>query len=115
MIHTLSALLIPQLRISPVYNLSSFIQSLFKHNEIIEIDYPVDPYLEIAEIHRKVAAINGPALLFNNVKGSKFRVATNLFGSEKRMELAFPTHPEKTLEDLVELIKNPENLKPLQM
>jgi 4-hydroxybenzoate decarboxylase subunit C len=98
-----------------VYNLSSFIQSLFKHNEIIEIDYPVDPYLEIAEIHRKVAAINGPALLFNNVKGSKFRVATNLFGSEKRMELAFPTHPEKTLEDLVELIKNPENLKPLQM
>ncbi|MCH1429806.1 MAG: UbiD family decarboxylase [Chlamydiales bacterium] len=98
-----------------MYNLSSFIQSLKKHGEIIEVDVPVDPHLEIAEIHRKVAAANGPALLFNRVKGSNFRVATNLFGSAKRMELAFPTHPEKTLESLVNLAKDPQAMKPLNL
>ena len=70
-------------------NLRSFIEALRRENDIIEIEAEVDPYLEIAEIHRRVIEQQGKALLFKNVKGSKFPVVTNLFGTIKRIELAF--------------------------
>ncbi|NOT47454.1 MAG: 4-hydroxybenzoate decarboxylase, partial [Acidobacteria bacterium] len=62
-------------------NLRTFIDSLRKENEIVEITAEVDPYLEIAEIHRRVIEDQGKALIFRNVKGSTFPVATNLFGT----------------------------------
>lgn len=65
----------------------------------MEIEEEVDPFLEIAEIHRRVAAANGPALFFKKVKGSSFPVVTNLFGSKKRLEIAFPARPEKVVEE----------------
>ncbi|MDF2549757.1 MAG: 4-hydroxybenzoate decarboxylase [Chlamydiales bacterium] len=86
-------------------NLRELIRALRQQNEIVEIDYPVDPHLELAEIHRRVAAANGPALLFKNVKGSSFPVATNLFGTLKRMEIAFGKEPEAMIQKLVHLIK----------
>ena len=52
--------------------------------ELVEIDAPVDSRLEAAEIHRRVIAAGGPALLFRNVVGSDFPLVTNLFGTEKR-------------------------------
>ncbi|HBR56282.1 MAG TPA: 4-hydroxybenzoate decarboxylase, partial [Blastocatellia bacterium] len=70
-------------------NLRSFIDRLRSENEIIEVSAEVDPYLEIAEIHRRIIAENGKALFFSNVKGSQFPAVTNLFGSAKRMDLAF--------------------------
>ncbi len=75
----------------------------------------VDPNLELAEIHRRVAAVDGPALFFHNVKNSKFPVVTNLFGSRKRVDLAFPNHPEKIVAELVEMMTMdfPPNLKTL--
>lgn len=69
--------------------------------QLVEIDEPVDPTLELAEIHRRVAAADGPALLFRNVKGSQFPVATNLFGSHQRVELSFGPRPEETLSRLI--------------
>jgi UbiD family decarboxylase len=74
-------------------NLRSFLDTLRKENELIEITAEVDPYLEIAEIHRRVIEQQGTALLFTRVKGSQFPVATNLFGSNKRIELAFGSRP----------------------
>ena len=74
-------------------NLRSFIDTLRRENEIGEITAEVDPYLEIAEIHRRVIEANGKALLFKNVKGSDFPVVTNLFGSNKRIDLAFGSKP----------------------
>ena len=47
------------------------------------------PALEAAEIHRRVIAAGGPALLFTNVKGAAFPLVTNLFGTARRAELAF--------------------------
>lgn len=78
-------------------NLQDFIKKLDEEKEIIRIETPVDPYLELAEIHRRVIAANGPALLFTNVKDKKFPVATNLFGSKKRVDLAFGKKPEEFL------------------
>lgn len=74
-------------------NLRTFIESLRRENEIIEIAADVDPYLEIAEIHRRVIDEQGKALLFTNVKGSDFPVVTNLFGTRRRIDLAFGPKP----------------------
>ncbi len=74
-------------------NLRTFIESLRKEREIVEISSCVDPYLEIAEIHRRVIDEEGKALLFTNVKGSDFPVVTNLFGTRRRIDLAFGSRP----------------------
>lgn len=74
-------------------NLRSFIDTLRRENKIVEVSAEVDPYLEIAEIHRRVIEANGKALFFKNVKNSSFPVVTNLFGSQRRVELAFGDRP----------------------
>ena len=91
----------------PHYNLRSFIKALKDENEFHVIDTVVDPHLEIAEIHRRVVAQKGKALLFSHVKGSNFPVVTNLFGSEKRLELAFPDRPEKLIQQAIDLLTGP--------
>ena len=68
-----------------IKDLHIFIDILKKENELLLVETSVDPCLEIAEIHRRVIEKGGPALLFTNVKGSKFPVVTNLFGTERRM------------------------------
>ena len=57
-------------------------------DELVVIDAPVDPNLEISEITDRVVKAGGPALLFTNPIGSAFSVLTNQFGSERRMALA---------------------------
>ncbi|MCC5832471.1 MAG: UbiD family decarboxylase [Chlamydiales bacterium] len=84
-------------------NLRQFLQRLRKSGEIADIHHEVDPHLEIAEIHRRVAAADGPALFFHRVKNSPFPVVTNLFGSKQRIELAFPNHPEKVIAELIQM------------
>ncbi len=86
-------------------DLRSFLQSLRKENEIVEISAEVDPYLEIAEIHRRVIAAQGKALLFTNVKDSRFPVVTNLFGTIRRIELAFGKKPQEFVSRAVEMVE----------
>jgi len=86
-------------------NLRSFIEALRHENEIVEIEAPVDPYLEIAEIHRRVIENQGKALLFKNVKNSIFPVVTNLFGTNKRIELAFSKRPQEFVKTAVEMVE----------
>lgn len=74
-------------------DLRSFIDLLRREGEIDEIRAEVDPYLEIAEIHRRVIEDQGKALLFSNIKGSDFPVVTNLFGTRRRIDLAFGPKP----------------------
>jgi len=89
---------------SAVTDLRSFLRILEKENELAIINCEVDPHLEVAEIHRRAVRNQGKALLFRNVKNSAFPIVTNLFGSQKRMELAFPGKPEKMVQDLVKLL-----------
>jgi UbiD family decarboxylase len=70
---------------------------------VVTVDAPVDPRLEAAEIHRRVIAAGGPALLFTNVKGADFRLVTNLFGTPRRAELAFGERPLRLIKRIVEL------------
>jgi UbiD family decarboxylase len=82
-------------------SLRPFIEALRQNNELAIIEVPVDPVLEIAEIHRRVIDREGPALLFTNVKGSPFPVVTNLFGTSRRVDMAFGPRPEKLVNRLI--------------
>lgn len=62
-------------------NLRQYLETLRKEKDLVVIEVPVDPYLELAEIHRRVIEEEGPALLFTQVKGKSFPVVTNLFGT----------------------------------
>jgi menaquinone biosynthesis decarboxylase len=75
-------------------NLRSFLDLLARENDLVRIRTEVDPYLELAEIHRRVIERGGPALIFERVKGSRYPVVTNLFGTARRIELAFGPKPE---------------------
>src|SRR6476620_8127681 len=83
-------------------NLRELIDTLTREDEIIRVDTVVDPYLEIAEIHRRVIDEQGKALLFTNVKDSSYPVVTNLFGTRRRIDLAFGRKPENFVRRAVE-------------
>ena len=78
-------------------NLSEFLDILRREGELCEVDVPVNPYLEIPEIHRRVIAAGGPALLFTRPNGAKYPLVTNLFGTRRRVELAFGPDPERVV------------------
>ena len=74
-------------------DLRAFIDRLRRDADLAVVEAPVDPILEAAEIHRRVIAAGGPALLFTNVTGASFPLVTNLFGTARRAELAFGDAP----------------------
>lgn len=84
-------------------DLRAFLDRLRRDGDLLTIDAPVDANLEVAEIHRRVIAAGGPALLFTNVKGASFPLVTNLFGTARRASLAFGTRPQRLIERLVHL------------
>ena len=83
-----------------------FVELLKNNNELLQIDDPVDPNLELAQIHREICKRKGPAILFTNVKGTQFPVATNLYGSTSRLELAFGQDPIRFIENLADTALN---------
>ncbi len=84
-------------------DLRTFIEQLRRDGDIVTVDAAVDSRLEVAEIHRRVIAAGGPALLFTNVARSDFRLVTNLLGTARRAELAFGERPLRLVRRLVEL------------
>lgn len=68
-------------------DLREFLELLEKKNLLKRIKAEVDPVLEMAEINDRVVKAGGPALLFENPKGSKFPALVNTFGSFERMQL----------------------------
>ena len=95
-----------------MHNLRQFLDLLRRENELVTIDAPVSSDLEIAEIHRRVIASGGPALLFSNVEGADFPCATNLFGTKKRVDMAFGLRPEQFINQLVQLAQDLPSLSP---
>lgn len=83
-------------------NLGSYLDSLKREGDLHVIDEAVNPHLELAEIQRRVVAEQGPALLFTSVLGTQFPVVTNLFGTRRRIELAFGEEPSRFIRRIVE-------------
>ena len=70
-------------------SLEACLQDLKANGQLVSVTEEVDPYLEMAAIHLRVHEAGGPALLFENVKGSKFRAASNIFGTLARSKFIF--------------------------
>jgi UbiD family decarboxylase len=84
-------------------DLRAFLDRLRRDGDLVEIEAEVDPALEIAEIHRRVIAAGGPALLFRRVRGADLPLATNLYGTARRAGLAFGSRPERLIARLAKL------------
>jgi len=87
-------------------DLRAFLDQLRRDGDLAVVEAEVDPRLEAAEVHRRVIAAGGPALLFTRPRGSDFRLATNLFGTARRAELAFGTRPLRLIQRVVELAQS---------
>jgi len=71
----------------PIEDIHDFVSELEKYGELKRVETQVDTNLEIAEILKRVMYSNGPAVLFENVKGYNMPVLGNAFGSMKRLEI----------------------------
>ena len=77
-------------------SLEQALLDLEKAGMLKRVHAKVDPHLEMAEIARENFRQGGPALLFEHVKGSKFRAACNIFGSDERFNFLFRDGFEQT-------------------
>ncbi len=87
-------------------SLEDCLLDLEKNGQLIRIKEEVDPYLEMAAIHLRIHEAGGKAILFEKVKGSKYRAASNIFGTLERSEFIF----KNTLghvRNLIDLKNNP--------
>jgi 4-hydroxy-3-polyprenylbenzoate decarboxylase len=70
-------------------NLHACIADLERTGQLVRIDQEIDPHLEAAAIHRRVYQAGGPAVYFARVKGCRFPMVSNLFGTLKRTRFLF--------------------------
>ena len=81
-------------------DIRDFLTLLEKKGQLKRISSPVDSDLEIAAISDRVLGMGGPALLFENVKGSSMPVAVNLLGTMERVVWSMGLEKQEELEDL---------------
>jgi len=84
-------------------DLREFVEFLEEKGELKRIRTEVDPILEITEITDRISKRNGPALLFENVKGSKSPVLINTLGSFDRMSWSLGVN---NLDEIAERIRS---------
>ncbi len=89
-------------------NIEDCLEDLESTRQLIRIKEEVDPYLEMAAIQLRVYEEGGPAILFENVKGSKYRAVCNIFGTLERSKYIFRETLPK-VQQLIELRKSPMN------
>ena len=85
-------------------DLRDFIADLERRGELKRISTPIDPHLEMTEICDRVLRAGGPALLFENPKGSKTPLLANLFGTEQRVALGMGQENVSALREVGELL-----------
>lgn len=93
--------------------LQDCVADLERNGHLVRIREEVDPNLEMAAVHLRVHEAGGPAILFENVKGSRFPAVSNLFGSKERTLFMFRGSIEKVQQlirmknDPMELLRHP--------
>jgi len=87
-------------------SLEACLIDLEKNGHLVRVKEPVDPYLELAAVHLRVHEAGGPALLFENVKGTKYRAASNIFGTVERSKFIF-RKTFQAVQQLIQLKNNP--------
>lgn len=87
-------------------SLEAALLDLERNGQLLRIEEEVDPYLEMAAIQLRVYEAGGPAILFEKVKGSRFRAVSNIFGTLDRSKFLFKETLPK-VQQLLELRKDP--------
>jgi 4-hydroxy-3-polyprenylbenzoate decarboxylase len=90
-------------------SLRAAVRDLEKHGMLLRIKEEVDPHLEMAAIHRRVFDQQGPAILFERVKGSPFQAVSNIYGTFERTAFLF-RHTLSAVQKVIELKKDPAAL-----
>ena len=83
-------------------DLRQFIARLSSQDELLEIDAEVDPDEELGAVCRKVLDEDGPAILFNNVKGYDYPVLANMLGTRRRVAMALEVGEHEVVEAYIE-------------
>ncbi len=110
----------PHLQYSPNVNhrdLRQFIDFLEKRGDLKRVSVQVDPHLEMTEICDRTLKAGGPALLFENVRGSTMPVLGNLFGTPERVALGMGQESVTALREvgrLLAFLKEPDPPKGLR-
>ncbi|GFK92474.1 3-octaprenyl-4-hydroxybenzoate carboxy-lyase [Fundidesulfovibrio magnetotacticus] len=94
-------------------DLQDFLHAVERQGELRRIGVELDRNLEIAEVTDRVSKVAGPALLFENVRGSRFPVLTNTLGSERRMNMSLGAESLDELASKIELfmeMKKPDGI-----
>lgn len=87
-------------------SLESCLLDLERHGQLVRVREEVDPNLEMASIQLRLYASGGPAVLFERVKGTPFRAATNIFGTLDRSRFIF-RHTIEHVQTLIRLRNDP--------
>jgi 4-hydroxy-3-polyprenylbenzoate decarboxylase len=87
-------------------NLGECVRDLERTGQLLRIESEIDPHLEAAEIQRRVYQAGGPAVLYTRVRGCRFPMVSNLFGTGQRTRYLFRDTLE-TVRRLVELKIDP--------
>jgi len=80
--------------------------ALEREGELVSVDEPIDPHLEVAEVQRRLFRTGGPAVLFTRPLGSAFPILVNLYGTRRRIERIFADSLDR-VRRLVELKIDP--------
>ena len=91
-------------------SLRACVADLDRTGQLVRIEQEIDPYLEAAEIHRRVYRAGGPAILFSRVRGTPFPMVSNVFGTAARSRFLFRDALAR-VRKLVELKTDPANLR----
>jgi 4-hydroxy-3-polyprenylbenzoate decarboxylase len=94
----------------PFDSLRDFIDLLERKGRLVRVEAPVSPVLEMTEIHTRLLAEKGPAVLFENVEGHDMPVLVNLFGTVERVAWGMDREPEtlRQLGETLAFLKQPE-------
>src|ERR1700704_1212480 len=92
-------------------DLRDWIALLEREGELTRVAAEVDPHLEVTEIVTRTIRSDGPALLFENPKGSSHALLVNQFGTERRMCLALGV---ERLDDAASKLRDVLEMQPPQ-
>lgn len=87
-------------------NLKECLNDLEQNGQLVRIKESIDPNLEMAAVHLRIHEAGGPALLFENVQGSRYQAASNIFGTIDRCHFLF-RHSKEKIRQLMLLSNNP--------
>jgi 4-hydroxy-3-polyprenylbenzoate decarboxylase len=87
-------------------SLHQCVADLERTRQLVRINAEIDPFLEAAEIQRRVYQAGGPAIYYARVKGCRFPMVSNLFGTLDRTRFLF-RDTLRSVEHLVALKLDP--------